>query len=139
MTRDEDLLQKNHEENANLICSYLDAGKKVGFITLGDPTIYSTYIYIHEIIKARGYSVELIPCIPSFCAVAASLNTSLCEKEESLHIIPASYDGLSEALNCKGTKVLMKNGEKINKIKNILKDHGLYNKAPTGFLLCYGK
>ena len=55
--------------------------------------------------------MELIPGIPSFCAVAASLNISLCEKNEALHILPASYEGLSESLESKGNKILMKNGK----------------------------
>ena len=53
----------------------------------------------------------------------------LCEKNETLHIIPASCEGLVEALGCKGTKVLMKSGRKIDKIKAVLKELGLYHKA----------
>lgn len=129
MTRDHAILEKSHKESADLICSYLDQNKSVGFITLGDPSIYSTYIYIHHLVKKRGYSVALVPGIPSFCAVAATLNTSLCEKEEALTIIPASYGGLSEALDVGGNKVLMKGGRKIEAIKKILKEKGLYEKA----------
>ena len=35
-------------------------GKDVAYLTLGDPTIYSTYMYIHRIVKAKGYETTII-------------------------------------------------------------------------------
>ena len=61
----------------------------------------------------------MVPGIPSFCGAAASLNTSLCERDEMLHIIPATYKG-SQAEELEGTKVLMKSGRSIMKIKEQL-------------------
>ena len=79
MVRDRAVLDGCYEKIADDICALLDAGKVVAFITLGDPTVYSTYIYVHKKVLARGYAAELVPGVPSFCAVAARLNTSLCE------------------------------------------------------------
>ena len=78
MVRDRSLLDGCYERIAEDICALLDQGRSVAFITLGDPTVYSTYIYVHRKVLARGYEAELIPGVPSFCAVAARLNTSLC-------------------------------------------------------------
>ena len=78
MVRDRAVLDGCYEKIADDICALLDAGKVVAFITLGDPTVYSTYIYVHKKVLARGYAAELVPGVPSFCAVAARLNTSLC-------------------------------------------------------------
>ena len=39
----------------------LNAGKTVVFLTLGDPTIYSTYWYVHKRVLARGYDARLVP------------------------------------------------------------------------------
>ena len=64
MIRDEILLKKNHQENADLICDHLAVGKNVGFITLGDPSIYSTYSYIHEIVKKEGIQLSLFLVFP---------------------------------------------------------------------------
>jgi precorrin-2/cobalt-factor-2 C20-methyltransferase len=112
MTKDEKRLKESHNKGANEIISYLDQGKNVAFLTLGDPTIYSTYIYLHKIISERGYETEIISGIPSFCAVAARLNRGLVEKNEQLHVIASSYD-FKDALELSGTKVLMKAGKKI--------------------------
>lgn len=119
MIKDEEQLKISHEEAVDKIEVYLKKGKTVVFLTLGDPTVYSTYIYIHEKVKERGYLTEIISGIPSFCAVAARLNIGLVEKAEELHVIPASYQ-IKDALAMPGTKVLMKAGRKIKEIKKLL-------------------
>ena len=98
-----------------------EQGKDVAFLTLGDPAIYSTVMYVHRKLAQRGYQTAMVPGVPSFCGAAASLNTSLCEREEMLHIIPATYKG-SQAEELEGTKVLMKSGKTIMKIKDQLAD-----------------
>lgn len=120
MIRDENKLNESHDKAADIIIGELEKGKDIAFLTLGDPSIYSTYIYVHNRVKARGYNTEIVPGIPSFCAVAARLNEGLTEASEALHIIPASYEGIEEALSLKGTRVLMKSGRSIGKIKEIL-------------------
>ena len=122
MIRDTIKLKESHEAAADKIILELEKGKNVAFLTLGDPSIYSTYIYIHDIVVARGYPAEIIPGIPSFCAIAARLNEGLTEAGEALHIIPASYEGVEEALALSGTKVLMKTGKSIGKIKTLLSE-----------------
>lgn len=89
-------------------------------LTLGDPTIYSTYIYIHRLVKARGYATQIINGIPSFCAVSARLEDSLVDRSEQLHIIPSTY-GVEDALKLPGTKVLMKAASKMPLVKEALK------------------
>jgi precorrin-2/cobalt-factor-2 C20-methyltransferase len=120
MIRDEQKLKESHDQAAETVIAELEKGYDVAFLTLGDPSIYSTYIYVHNRVTARGYQTGIIPGIPSFCAVAARLNEGLTEASEALHIIPASYEGLQEALSLKGTKVLMKSGKSIGKIKSLL-------------------
>ena len=119
MTKDPEKLKASHDTGAELIREKLDEGKKVAFLTLGDPTVYSTYLYIHKRIASMGYETEIVSGIPSFCAVAARLNTGLVEKAEPLHVIPASYQ-IEDAMKLYGTKVLMKAGKKMNKVKEQL-------------------
>lgn len=127
MTRDKEILEQNHEVVTRSIKGYLEEGKDVAFLTLGDPTIYSTYMYIHRRIVNLGYETEIIPGISSICSVAAALNDSLCEGCECLHIIPASYK--ESYLDLKGTKVLMKTGKSMERLKEELREKGLYKYA----------
>lgn len=119
MTKDPEKLERVHDEGAEKIRLLLEEGKQVVFLTLGDPTVYSTYLYIHKRITAMGYETEIVSGIPSFCAVAARLNTGLVEKAEQLHVIPASYQ-IEDALKLPGTKVLMKAGKKMKQVKEQL-------------------
>lgn len=120
MTRDKEKLMQSHDLAADQIIEKLKEGKNVAFLTLGDPSIYSTYIYVHERVLEKGCEAEIVPGITSFCAVAARLNEGLTEAGQPLHVIPASYEGAEEALQLAGTKVLMKSGKSIGRIKDQL-------------------
>lgn len=119
MTKDPEKLQESHDAAAARIEEYLREGKDVAFLTLGDPTVYSTYLYVHKRVEADGFPVEIISGITSFCAAAARMNMGLVEKAEPLHVIPASYP-VEEALRLSGTKVLMKAGKKMGRVKEEL-------------------
>lgn len=108
MTKNPEILEQAYAAGAAAIAAVLDSGKSVCFLTLGDPTVYSTYLYLHSRVAAKGYEAHIIPGVPSFCAAAAELGISLCENKEQLHIIPGTYTP-EEALSLPGTKVMMKN------------------------------
>lgn len=122
MTKDRKLLQSSHEEGVKKLKEQLDKGKEIAFLTLGDPTIYSTYMYLHKRIEKLGYEVEIISGIPSFCAAAAKLGISIAEKSQQIHVIPASYQ-IEDAMKLQGTKILMKAGRKLPEVKKKLIEH----------------
>ncbi len=119
MTKNKNELEESHREAVRRIREQLDHGRDVAFLTLGDPTVYSTYLYVHEALKKAGYPTEIVSGIPSFCAAAARLQTRIAEKAEQIHIIPASYQ-IQDALNLPGTKILMKAGRQYQKVKEML-------------------
>ncbi|XVG95133.1 precorrin-2 C(20)-methyltransferase [Eubacteriales bacterium KG127] len=123
-TEDWSKIEVFHNDSADVIANLLDEGKDVAFLTLGDPTVYSTVMYVHRILDKRGYPTEIVPGITSFCAAAARLNVSLCEKDEMLHVIPATFTNLDEIEGYKGTKVLMKSGKTIMDVKERLAKDG---------------
>lgn len=123
MTKDLSVLNEGYALGAKAIEKLLDEGKDVGLLTLGDPTIYSTYIYIQRNVTADGYEAEIINGIPSFCAVSAKFGNSLVDRDEPLHVIPASYQ-VEDSLKLPGTKVLMKAGSKLAQVKQALKENG---------------
>ena len=119
MTKDPAVLEQNHKKAADDVEEWLARGVNVVFLTLGDSTVYSTYLYVHQRILARGYEAEIVSGITSFCAVAARLNMGLVEMAEPLHVIPATYKAqeMDEILRLPGTKVLMKTGKKMKEIR----------------------
>lgn len=129
MTRDKAELQKCHAAAAEEIAQELRAGEDVAFLTLGDPTIYSTYTYIHKRIIAMGLAAQFVAGVPSFCAVAARLNIPLTEGAQALHVLPASYEGADEGLAMSGTKILMKTGKSFSAVKEKLRAQGTLKNA----------
>ena len=91
-------------------------------MTIGDPTVYATSMYIHQRVAQMGYQTQIISGVPSFCAAAAKLGVSLGEKQEQIHVIPASYD-IEMAMQLSGTKILMKAGKKMPFVKQSVKKH----------------
>lgn len=122
MTKDPEILRKSHEAAADQIEKYLRQGKNVAFLTLGDTTIYSTYLYLHRRILEKGYEASLVSGVTSFCAAAARVCTGLAEGSEMLHIIPATFqtEKLDEILCQPGTKVLMKSGKHMGRVREAL-------------------
>ena len=123
MTHDRAVMEQNHDEAADTVEGYLKAGKNVVFLTLGDPTVYSTYMYVQKRIEERGYHTELVSGITSFCAAAARANISLVEWSEQLHVLPAVHK-LDSELDLPGNYVLMKSGKKMGQVKEILRSSG---------------
>ena len=116
MTKDEKKLKESHANGAAQIIRLLAEGRSVAFLTLGDPTVYSTYLYLQKLVQEAGYETVIINGVASFLAAGAVLNTGLVEKDQQLHVIPSSYE-IEDALKLPGTKVLMKAGKKMPLVK----------------------
>lgn len=124
MRKEKELLKQVHDNCAKKTAEILEQGKDVAFITLGDPSVYSTCLYVHRRLKHMQYQTRLIAGIPSFCAAAARLNDGLVENQEELHVIPASYE-VESGLELSGTRVLMKAGKKMPYVKRKVKERHL--------------
>ena len=73
MTKDKAKLEQAFAAGAQTLTEALEEGKTVCFLTLGDPTVYSTYLYLHKRVAGAGYRAEIAPGGPSFCAALAAL------------------------------------------------------------------
>lgn len=58
-----------YKENAEIIINNINEGESGVFITIGDPTFYSTFINMLEFLQNKIY-LEIISGIPSFVAAA---------------------------------------------------------------------
>ncbi|MCQ2561218.1 MAG: precorrin-2 C(20)-methyltransferase [Clostridia bacterium] len=123
MILDREAIRKNHEENADIIAKYLDEGKNVVYITLGDSTVYCTFTYLQTILESKGYETQLVSGITSFCAAAARLNIPLAEWNEEIHVVPAAHK-LQHELDQPGTYVLMKSASYMKETKDTLRKSG---------------
>jgi precorrin-2/cobalt-factor-2 C20-methyltransferase len=99
MTKDELDVKRLWAENAAIVAAKVEAGKVVVFITLGDPMLYSTFLYLYRSLR-EGYPnvrLKIIPGVTSVTAAAASAKLPLAEMEEVISIVPSDLDpGLIE-------------------------------------------
>ena len=123
MVMDRKVQAENHRKGADLIESYLEEGRNVVYLTLGDSTIYCTFSYLQKLIEEDGYETCLVSGIPSFCAAAARLGISIVEWNEDMHVIPAAHK-LESGLDLPGNYVLMKSGSHMKEVKDILSASG---------------
>ncbi|MGV8143014.1 MAG: precorrin-2 C(20)-methyltransferase [Methanothermobacter sp.] len=108
MIEDEKILSKYWDDAATLIMDKLNQGLDVAFITLGDPTIYSTFTYISTRVNENGFKVEIVPGVTSFTGCAATAGISLAEKDEIIVIVPKVDERLERILEHGDTFVIMK-------------------------------
>lgn len=124
MTKDRAVVEAAYGKIADDICAQLDRGRAVAYLCLGDIGVYSTYIYVHELVVARGYDAEIIPGVTSFSAVAAKLGTALCEGPERLLVAPVMAADVDEILDVPANKVFMKSGRAIAELRDKLAQRG---------------
>ena len=128
MSRDADTLRASHEAAAGAVREALDAGQDVAMLNLGDVSIYATYGYLEEILKAQGYPTARIAGVPSFCAAAAALGRSLTDGMEApLTLAPGRH--AEQVLDAPGAKVLMKSGRQLPAALAALRRRGLLEKS----------
>lgn len=128
MTKDEEALGSFWDGAADEVIRKVDEGKSVVFITIGDPCIYSTFLYIFRIIseKRGDIPVEIIPGISSINASAAAALVPLGIAGERIAILPATYeaDELRKTLGEFDTVVLMKVSRVFDQVYSLLKELG---------------
>ena len=132
MTKDVKEVEAAWTHNAKQIAKVLKQGKNAVFLTLGDPTTYSTFGYILKKMACimPEADIETIPGITSFHAASARLNRILVEGEESLLVTSGAYGG-DRIRNINGIEnvVIVKAYKNIQDINKALKETGLNNKS----------
>ena len=104
------------------------SGKNVGFVTIGDPMIYSTFIYVLENLKDE-IEVKTISGIPSFVDVASKMNFPLAFDDMPFIVIPsiADMDKIEKYIVEFDAIVLMKAYKNYGEIVELIKKYKLEN------------
>jgi len=133
MVSDKAELKEKWDEAAEKIATVLRKGEDACFITLGDPLLYSTYIYLLRSLKQIMPQAEVVtvPGITAFCTVAALANFPVGEGSQSVTIVPAAEDltSVREAIFNGGTVILMKVGKKLPGVIELLEEAGVIENA----------
>ena len=129
MTADRDELICHWDAAAARVAAVLEGGEDACFLSLGDPLLYSTYIYLLRALRKRMPDLRAItvPGITAFGAAAALTDFPLGEGRETVTIVPAVDDlaGIRRVIAAGGTVVLMKIGKRLPEIIDLLDGEGL--------------
>jgi len=130
MTKNQVELDKRYKNAANLIMEKIEQGKSVAYLTIGDPLLYSTYIYLLNALNIRAPELEIktVPGIAAYSALASRANFSLAEKDERVCIcpVPSSMEELEKIITENDTTVIMKVAKKLPHVIALLQKMKLH-------------
>ncbi|MEL3909065.1 MAG: precorrin-2 C(20)-methyltransferase, partial [Treponemataceae bacterium] len=114
----------------NILADVKIKNNNVGFITIGDPMIYSSAIYILKRLSGK-IKLGVVPAVSSFCAVAAKSNFPLCFEDKTLTVIPATVgvEKIKNFLQFCDTLVILKAYKNFNAIVKLITESGYENNA----------
>lgn len=118
------------DDVAQRILEDVAEGKKVGFITLGDTMLFSTWVSLLERIGNQPW-LEIIPGVTSFAAIASRASLPLAMENQSLVVMPctASPEALEQAIVNHECIVLMKVYGRLQQVRDLLRRHSLFEHA----------
>ena len=128
MTKDKDVLFETWKRNAKIMAEKVLEGNNVVYLTVGDPYLYSTWIYMHREIEEKYPDIEIsvIPGIVSMFTFASKVGVSIAEGAEKVSIIPSCYDlsTVKEIAKNSESMIFLKDGRYFDQVIQVLKDAG---------------
>jgi precorrin-2/cobalt-factor-2 C20-methyltransferase len=103
----------------------------VAFVTLGDPSFYSTYPYLERAVKVLYPAVqtEIVPGVTAFSACAAADGVAV-QGNERLAVVPVTgTEDLERAVEDFDCIVLLKVGRHLDRVREMLGRMGLKESA----------
>jgi precorrin-2/cobalt-factor-2 C20-methyltransferase len=129
MKKDQEGLEEFWEEAAATVVTHIRQGKDVAFITIGDPFLYSTFLYLYRIFRERypDIPIEAVPGVSSITAAAVAAGIPLAAASERIAVLPATFEEgkLRRTLLDFDTVVLMKVNRVFDRVYALLKELGL--------------
>ncbi|MGH1520841.1 MAG: precorrin-2 C(20)-methyltransferase [Nitrosopumilus sp.] len=131
MTKDKTILEDTWKRNAKIMAEMVLSGKNVVYLTVGDPFLYSTWIYMHKDLKENypNMKINVIPGIVSMFTFASKVGVSIAEGAEKVAIIPSCYDlsSVKEIAKHSESMIFLKDGRYFDQVIDVLKDSGFPN------------
>jgi precorrin-2/cobalt-factor-2 C20-methyltransferase len=136
MESDRSVLEAHYTEVAETIAVELRTGRDVAYLTLGDPSTYSTYTYTLAALRNRipDLRYRTFPGVPSYCAVAAAAGFALGEGKQRILIAPcpAQMPELRSMIETHEIVVLMKIGRRLPAVLDLLHQMGIADRCVFG-------
>ncbi|MBR0471574.1 MAG: precorrin-2 C(20)-methyltransferase [Methanosphaera sp.] len=120
MTEDAETLDKSWDEAAKQLFDKLSLGLDVVFVTLGDPTIFSTFSYVSKRLQKMGVEVVLVPGIAAMTACSTTAGLQLTEQDDIMVVVPQIDERLPKILPYVDTVVAMKTSRHLDVLEDCI-------------------
>jgi precorrin-2/cobalt-factor-2 C20-methyltransferase len=122
--------QAVYDRGTEEVAKRLDAGKDVVVLCEGDPFFYGSFIHIFKRLSERFRTI-IVPGVTSVSASAATIGQPLCERNDTLKILPATMpeEDLIRELRSAPSAAILKVGRHFGKVRTVLRTLNLEGQA----------
>ena len=122
--------QPFYDKASEQLEKHLDNGRDVAVLCEGDPFFYGSFMYIYDRLSPK-FDTEIIPGISSVMASAAMIGIPLTYRNDVFMVLSGILSGevLKEKLKVADAAVIIKLGKNFNKVKQVLEELGLVERA----------
>lgn len=134
--RDDSKRAGNWDRAGTAIAAVVGGGGTAAFATIGDPNLYSTFVYVAQTVRALvpGVAVQTVPGITALQDLAARSGTVLAEGDECLALVPwpAGEGRLRAALDSFECVVIYKGGRHLPRVLDTVRAAGRIEQSVYG-------
>ncbi len=115
MTNDQEELDNKYQELSIQVKQMCDEGKKVAFVTMGDPTIFSTSNYLCAKLEKLNIEIRHIPGINTINTLSTLLGVPVCVKGENFAVfeMPSDVEKTIQLIEQHPTTIFMKVNKRV--------------------------
>jgi len=119
-----------YAEATERLARHLQDGRDVVVLCEGDPSLYGSYLHLHERLRGRFRSV-IAPGVSSVSAAAAAAAVPLVQHDEALIVVPGTLpaDELRARLAGADAAAVLKLGRTFGTVRSALEQAGLLDRA----------
>jgi len=125
-------LEKRNEfmlENIDTIKKYLEVYNKGVFLTIGDPSVYATYMYLVNLLREENVTIKTVPGISSYSAICSKVNLPIALDQENFCVYPLRDDkkAIERVINENDNVVFMKVSRGQKSLYEVLEEKNYLN------------
>lgn len=123
-------LDEFYAECAVRLEAHLLAGRSVVVLAEGDPLFFGSFMYVHDLLRAR-HPVEIVAGVTSMSAASAAVASGLCRHEDTLTVLPGTLGvpALARRLADSDAAVVMKLGRTFPDVVEAARQAGVLERA----------
>jgi precorrin-2/cobalt-factor-2 C20-methyltransferase len=133
MSKDRLELEAEWIKTAETVAASLKQDSIAAFVTLGDPSVYSTWIYLRRALQTTysEVSCRVVPGIQTMNVAAGLLDVPLVEGKERLALVPApdTMEELDPLFPLFDTVVFYKVGKRLEQLCRFITEKGCADRA----------